>query len=170
MPLVSAVKAARSPFLRCESYRLLASLYNPKLNPQSSELDTAAMAKTKESAGEVCLSIIAGLKDEDMLKAKRVREVLKACEKILEFAKATSMSLPNVDELATTVNDVGTKADGKGIKATVEKLDSLFNALKEASDVKMDEDEAEERDNADEGGGKGKKDKKKKKKKKRGKK
>lgn len=171
--LASAAKLARSPFLRCESYRLLATLYNPKLNPQSSELDSLAVTKASESAPEVIVSIITGLKDDDMLKAKRVREILKACEKILEFSEACGASLPNVEELSATVADVGDKVDGQSVKNAIEKITSLFGALKQDSmdvETKDEEEEAEERDSTpdDDNGGKSKK--KKKKKKRRGKK
>jgi hypothetical protein len=120
-------------------------------------------------------SILEGLKDDDMLKAKRVREVLKACEKILEFAKACDIALPNVDELSTAVAGVSAKMDNKGVKSSVEKVKKyLDSARKDSMDVEKkgeeeEDDDDEERDgNADEG--KGKKDKRKKKKKKRGKK
>lgn len=117
---------------------------------------------------------MASLRDDDMLKAKRVREILKACEKILEFAKSFRAPMPQLEELATTVMDTSAKVEGKGLKSSLGKLDALFSSLRETTaegDVKMDEDEAEERDVPDEdNSGKGKKDKKKKKKKKRGKK
>ena len=172
---MSAAKSARSPFLRCESYRLLSVLHNPKLNPQSSELDNLALKKTSASAPEVAGSIIAGLKDDDMLKGKRVREILKACEKILEFATAFNLQLPNLTELEATAAVAATKADGKGVRSAVDKLTPLFAALRDTStdaDGTMEEDNAEKGDSTvDEGeGAQAKKDKKKKKKKKRGKK
>lgn len=169
LPIASAATSARSPFLRCECYRLLAALYNPKLNPQSTDLEKEAMKKAGESAAQAMDSIIAGLKDSEMQKAKRARDILKASEKILEFAKTSGVSLSNVDDLSAAIKEVGTKVDNNGVKSAVEKINPMIEAMKEQAmdvDTKDDEEEvAEERDTTNE-----KKSKKKKKKKKRGKK
>lgn len=150
LPIASAATSARSPFLRCECYRLLAALYNPKLNPQSTELEKEAVKKAGESATQAVDSMIAGLKDSEMHKAKRVRDILKASEKLLEFAKASSISLSNVDDLSAAINDVGTKVDNNGVKSAIDKISPMIEALKEEAmnvDTKDDEEEVpEERD------------------------
>lgn len=169
LPLASAATSARSPFLRCESYRLLSVLFNPKLNPQSSELDKVALKKTTDSAAEVVASICEGLKDGDMQKAKRVRDILKTAEKVLEFAKACRVPLSNVDDLSAAISEANEKVDNQGVKNAIEKIKPMFDALKEDSlEVENDEGD-EERDTTADRGTSGKS-KKKKKKKKRGKK
>ena len=169
-PLASAALSARSSFLRCECYRLLGLLYNPKINPKASDLDKEALRKTEENGVKVISSICQTLDDEEMQKAKRVKEVLKATEKVLLFAKANSCSFSNLSELSKVMSKLDSKLSNPSVHKAVEKLETTIEALK-SGDNGNNEEDAEmgettgENDNAG-----GKKDKKKKKKKKRGKK
>ena len=154
--------------MKCECYRLLAALYNPKLNPRSSEVDKRAMKVASDSLSTTVASIVAGLKDGDMQKAKRTREILKTAERILEFAKANGLSMPDSDDLSAAVTELDNHVDSQGVKLSIQKVDSLFDALKDgAMDVdtkKADEDDSDDDEAAADAGGHTKSRKKKKKK------
>ncbi|CAB9509342.1 MYB binding protein (P160) 1a [Seminavis robusta] len=176
--LVSAISVARSPFLRCECFRLLSILFNPKLNPQSSELDALALKKMRESASEVIAPICNSLTEsEDMQTAKRVKDVLKATEKVLDYAKSSSCKMSALDNLTKALDGMdaklqqnqGTKNSFDRIKALIDDLEKdAMNVDKKADKAEGNEEETEEADGEDDSGKKDKK--KKKKKKKRGKK
>jgi hypothetical protein len=178
--LASAAIGARSPFLRCESFRLLSILFNPKLSPKTSEVDELAARKMLEYTSKAIASICTSLKDEDMQKTKRVRDVLKAAEKVLDFAKLSSCPIPDVGDLLQAIGNVEGKLQNQGAKKAIEKVRSIIHELQheptsvDDSDFKKgshggDDDDDENRDNADDDDNKKDK-KKKKKKKKRGKK
>ena len=181
--LTSAAIGARSPFLRCKSFRLLSILFNPKLNPNLSEMDELAAKTMHEYASRAVASICASLKDEDMQKAKRIRDVLKTAEKVLDYAKLLSRPLPDLEGLSQSIDEVYAKVQNQGVKVAIEKITSILHALQQEpmgvvnddlherkdSQIDDDEDDTEIRDtSSDEVNKKDKK--KKKKKKKRGKK
>lgn len=180
--LASAAIGARSPFLRCESLRLLSILFNPKLNPKTSVVDELAARKMREYTSRAVASICASLKDEDMQKTKRVRDVLKAAEKVLDFAKLSSCPIPDFGDLLQAIENVDVKLQNQGAKMAIEKIKSIIHELQhepmsvdDTEDKKNsqgeddDDDDDENRDNAEDDADKKDK-KKKKKKKKRGKK
>jgi hypothetical protein len=183
--LATAATGARSPFLRSESFRLLSILFNPKLNPKTSEIDELAARKMQEYTPMAVASICASLKDEDMQKTKRVRDVLKAAEKVLDFAKLVSCPISDFDDLLQAIGNVDDKLQNQGAKMAIEKIRSIIHELqnepmivddteekkkKESQVDDDDDDDDENRDNAEDDGADKKDKKKKKKKKKRGKK
>jgi len=124
--LASAASNATSSFLKSESLRLLSLLYNPKLNANELNIDKIAHERMLEAADQVLLSVSACLKDADMLKAKRVREVLKTLEKMFLFlltAEGTSSpKAENLDEIKKLVKKLQADSDSKGINNFCEKL------------------------------------------------
>lgn len=148
-----------------------------------SEIDELAAKKMQDYTSRAVAAVCATLKDEDMQKAKRIRDVLKAAEKVLDFAKQSSRPLPDADGLSQVLEEAYAKVQNQGAKVAIEKIRSIVDEwhqepmtpvdddMDERKDSRGDddEDEAEDRDNsADEASKKEKK--KKKKKKKRGKK
>lgn len=80
-PLISASKSARSSYLQAEAFRLLGILYQkPSSSYEPEELDSlqSAVPSFIENISTV-------LKDETMVKAKRVREVVKSAERLVSF-------------------------------------------------------------------------------------
>jgi hypothetical protein len=171
-PLATAAKSARSSFLKGESFRLLSLLYSAKLNPQASELDRLALKKTEELGETVVASLCNALRDDNMKKSKRVREVLKTTEKVLSFAKACSLSFSNLGEFSELMKESKSKTESQGVQNTFEKLISTIEDLKagpaqgtkDQEDEDMDEEEAQEENQSSSKKDKKKKSKKKKKK------
>jgi hypothetical protein len=83
-PLVKASKEARNSFLKCECFRILSSLY--LVQPSDDASADVGVAALKMAAIPLSSSLVEALKDEEMLKAKRVRDILKTAERLVKFA------------------------------------------------------------------------------------
>lgn len=90
--LCLAAIAARSPYLKSESFRILANVYSAKQTSDSTAEASSNNALSKDSLDVLNNEAIPSLKaievalqDDDLIKAKRVRDVLKACETIVSF-------------------------------------------------------------------------------------
>ena len=167
--LASAASAARSSFLKSESFRLLCLLYNSKLNSNETELDKIALERMFGAADQILSSVAASLKDKEMQKTKRVREVLKTTEKVFAFlstsTRSSSLDGERLNEITELLEKLQADSDSQGIQNSCEKL------LKEIAEFKQrvsaDPKEKEETKDKSSGGKKKKKQKSKKKKSKR---
>ena len=83
--LVVSSKDSRSPFLKSESFRLLAMIYDLK----DDQTDSVKMI-LNESVSSLSESLEKGLMDESLGKTKRVLDVLKAGDKLVDFCKTRS--------------------------------------------------------------------------------
>jgi hypothetical protein len=110
-PLADATSSARSPFLKAESFRLMSSLFNSNLNPRKTDFEKASFLRFEEGVDHVVKSFALALKDAEMCKLKRLREVLKAFDKVLVFATSDSgptfsiKQLHSVTELLEKLKD-----------------------------------------------------------------
>lgn len=150
MALASAVSNARSSFLRSESLRLLSLLYNPNLNPNKSNMDHIAFEQMLEAVDRVLLSASACLKDADMLKAKRVREVLKTLEKMFLFLLAAEGTLsPNAEHFVETkelVKKLQADSDSKGVNNLSEKLLKTITEFEEKAQSRDEAKKSQEKE------------------------
>lgn len=148
-PLASAAANGRSSFLQSESFRLLTLLYNTKLNPNVSELDRLATDRVVSVAEEVLAAIASCLKDSEMSKTKRVREVLKTADRVVAFLnvscdRASALSLSYLSEIKLLLVKLETDSESKGINNSAESLslaiDDLLkqNSLKDESNNRAD--------------------------------
>jgi hypothetical protein len=149
--LVDALSAvavtARSTFLKSESYRLIALLYNPKLNTNTSSLEKSAIQKLVKAADTVLESVVASVKDPEMKKTKRIRAVLNTAEKVIAFlaSSASSHAPPSkrMSELAKSLDEVKENSESPGVKNECDKLQSAMKELLKSPEVAMEEDPVE---------------------------
>jgi len=97
------------------------------------------MEKTKASLEEVSASILSGLMDDDMQKAKSIKEVLKSAEKLFPFANACSVTLSNFDELSDAISKLESKHDKAGMKQIIEKVKTAMQIEEATAEQKEDE-------------------------------
>jgi hypothetical protein len=143
--LSAAAGTARSTFLKSESFRLLSLIYNPKLNSNTSSLDKSAVQKLVKAADSVLESVVASVKDPEMKKTKRVREVLKTAEKVIAFlasSEASTLPTKRMRELAESLDQVKDNSESQGVKSDCDKLQSAMKGLLEKDPV--DDDDAKE--------------------------
>jgi hypothetical protein len=128
-----ATQDARSPFLKVESFRLLALVLSNKPNQEGlSETERMAQAKIHESQDDLLIAISKTLKDDEMVKPKRVRSVFKAFEKMLPV-----ISSPASPEALSMLANIKTEISGLGAKQS--SLNILSTKLVEQIDIRLEE-------------------------------
>ena len=85
--VADAAGNARSSYLKGESFRLLADIYNTARSDDS-PLAGQGLDALKGAAAEAVSSTFAALQDNDLAKAKRARDVLKAASEIAKFCSS----------------------------------------------------------------------------------
>lgn len=154
--------------MKVESFRLLGALYRD-CGDEPSELDRKGLdcleASLRSCRVIVCFSNT--LQDEEMLKTKRAKEVLKAAAKVVAFQKTHPKALDSrkeLTELKERLEKVKDASESGGVTSTCEKLASDIDEVLAQMDV---DGEGGEREKKNEDVSSGKKKKKKKGKKKR---
>jgi hypothetical protein len=141
LPLSKAAREARSPFLKCEAFRLLSLLFAAKIDPETSDSDKVAFSKLHECGEAFVGAVVAAMEDEEMKKTKRVRTVLKTMEKFV-----SSLSSPCSPILLTRLGAVKKllaelkESGGKAIMTTCTKLsDEIGSKIAELETAKEEE-------------------------------
>jgi hypothetical protein len=131
--------------LKSESFRLLAVLFRRfESNGDASELDARGRESLKEACGDVTKCISVALQDTEMLKTKRVKDVLKTAEKLVGFLKAHAdvSGLKHLLEMKECIEKV--ESESSGVTKTCEKLaKEIEDCVKEIETV--DDDGKEEK-------------------------
>lgn len=124
-PLSTATKEARSPFLKSESFRLLGVLFGRNMDQTDpSELEKKGHESLESNSVDVLRNINTALQDEDMLKTKRAKDVLKSASKVVAFQKenpdaAVSKELVAMKYLVDKVKD---SSESSGVDSACDKL------------------------------------------------
>ena len=103
VPLVTASKNARSSFLQAEAFRLLALLYQKP----SSDYEKDELESLQSAVPEFIESLIEAFKDDALGKAKRVRELMKAAERLLSFTHeyCTEKMVDKLSDLSESIKN-----------------------------------------------------------------
>ena len=133
--LATAASNGRTTYLKSEAFRLLSMLYNPKLNASATDFDKAALARLTESTSNVLASISSSLNDVEMKKTKRIRDVLKAGEKVVHFLSVSSSCPTNcvegLCEMTRLLRNIKDDSESHGIvnsvTALINNIDSLIS-------------------------------------------
>jgi hypothetical protein len=136
-PLTIATQEARSTFLKSEAFRLLSLLF-AKVGTGASALEEAAATSLSRLREPYLAGIQNALQDEEMLKAKRVRVVLKALEKFVSCLSApcSTEALTSLEAVKNQVFALGDSGKyAANVQAAITKLvgdmDSKASELKE---------------------------------------
>jgi hypothetical protein len=132
--LATASKNART-FLKSESFRLISSLYHLAGSSESgSTLEVNGFTSLKQNALHVAEGIESALQDGELLKAKRIRDVLKASEELVSFASQHCLTDNALWERLTSVSNMlaalSEKSPSPGVKNT---CNLLVQAITDAS-------------------------------------
>lgn len=124
-PLIEGSKNARNAFLRTECFRILTSLYILQAPDEKSDV-ADDVSELKKQAVDFTKSLVAALGDEEMMKAKRAREIVKCAERLVKFANihgdATIWS--GFEELQTATMALLEKSESSAIQSACKKLES----------------------------------------------
>jgi len=132
LPLTKAAPGARSSFLKSECFRLIATLYNPKINNAANEQEKESLEKLMGARENFIESALSTLEDSEMQKAKRLKEVLRSIEKVVSFTsphEALNRALPSdsLQKLEKGLKDVAEKTDSDAVKSLCESLVSRLS-------------------------------------------
>ena len=96
-------------------------LFATKPNPEVSEIEKHASESIQKNEGELLALVARSLEDEEMKKAKRVRTVLKALEKILHGMSSSSTEcLSQLETLKASIDDFD--SDSNPVKVACSKI------------------------------------------------
>ena len=137
-PLIKAARSAHSPFLKCESIKLLSAMY--KHHESDSEKDTSKSAIKKHSS-EVVKALKESLCDSSLQKAKHRDVVLTATKHFINYAKAQDEGILKDSELCPlqeTVQLIGGKCKSAGMKRLCSQVSDTISALPRQGEEEKD--------------------------------
>ncbi len=114
-----ASKEAQSPYLKTEAFRILGTFYKVK----EDKVDVKEILK--ESSTLLCQSLLQALTDTELSKAKRVRDILKVIENLVEFSNVsgnTSM-WSEASKLVEPLQKLSESSSSNPIKSQCQKIE-----------------------------------------------
>ena len=120
-PLSAVSGSASSSFLVSEALRMIGVLYSKAGSPETE----GVRAKVAEESPGVFLAFAGALQSEEMRKAKRSKEALKALEKVLAFLKTQEelrMDSTELKNLKDAVVAAGIESDSAAVKNQCDNL------------------------------------------------
>jgi len=132
-PLLKAVPTAYSSFIKSECFRMISSLYNPNLNKAATDQEKATLDTMLNNRDTFVESaVIPTLQDEEMQKAKRLKEVLRCIEDVASFSSPHEalnrpISDKSVEALKVALKEVGEKTESEVAKCQCEALMSKLD-------------------------------------------
>ena len=139
--LCTASKNARSPFLKSEAFRLLAPLAGrsaKELSEDCSDVDKKGFDAFMQCIDSFVESVVEAIKDSEMRKAKRIRDVLKTTEKFVEVLDKRSafdaVTLRNLELLIEELTQLQVESESQGVTSLcaslIAKVDSFMKKKK----------------------------------------
>ena len=89
--MINATTKARTSYIKSEAFQLLSTLYTIKKDDNES-LHTKSIKILESNVSNLALSLQSTYKDDEMLKAKRLNDVLKANTLLIQFVKGVVVS------------------------------------------------------------------------------
>ena len=119
--VVSSIEA-RTPYLKAESFRVLSSLFN--ITKDDNDEVQSALAR---SSTLLCNSLTNALGNDELTTAKRVRDVLRAAEKLVMFMSNNCCDDHNLwkeaNKMTESIHSLMNSSSSNAVKSICEKLD-----------------------------------------------
>lgn len=118
-PLMTAARGAKSPFLKCESIKLLSAIYKSDALNSEEGMSKEAQSAMKKYCGKVAEALKEALGDSTLQKAKHRDEVLIATKNVVNYAKAQDKGIltgSEVSSLQKTLKVVEGNCKSAGMK------------------------------------------------------
>ena len=133
-PLMAAASGAHSPFLKCESIKLMSSIYK---NDASNSDNMKANSAMKKDCSKVANALEGALGDSNLQKAKHRDEVLISTKHFVNYVKAQNEVILTESELSSlqqTMKKAGGKCKGGMKNLCSQVLETIASLLKDAQD------------------------------------
>jgi len=144
-PLCTASRSARSPFFKSEAFRLLTPLVGRTIKDSAgdhSDVEKKGLDAMSECCNSFVKSLYEAVQDTEMKKAKRVRDVLKTTEKLLEFLEKTSLDMTENLESLVALNDailkLQTESESKGVTSLCGSINNKLASFIEEVKAKVE--------------------------------
>ena len=132
-PFVNATPRARSSFLKSECFRLVSSLYNPKINQATTDEEKTSLVQIMQARESFLEATITTFEDPEMIKAKRLKEVLRSVNNVIFFdsehvTEGKTLSSNVKKKFQAALQSVAEKSDSDAAKSMCESLLSRIEA------------------------------------------
>lgn len=131
-PLITAARGANSPFLKCESIKLLSTLYKHDGKHYDEPLSKKASSSMKECCSKVAETLKDALVDSSLLKkAKHRDEILLATKHFVNYAKAQDEGMLTEEEICALQKNIETVQGNcnSGIKQLCSQVSETLSGL-----------------------------------------
>ena len=135
--MCKAASESRTPYLKAESFRLLSSVVPTVADDDGGQKEVGPeTAWVQKAFAGFILALKTSLQDDEMKKAKRLRDILKTADKWVQFGtKHVSLdpqSVEDINEIVELLNEVGGASESdlvkQGCKDLVSHLEEFLKA------------------------------------------
>lgn len=138
-PLVSAAGGARSPFLKCESIKLLSAIYKHDVSKSEEGISDNSRRVMKTVCSKVATAFESALDDSSLQKSKHRDEVLVSTKHFIHYLKSHEEGILTESELSSlqsTVKVVGDNCNSAGMKQLCSQMSVIITSLPRRADTK----------------------------------
>ena len=130
-PLIAAASSARSPFLKCESIKLLSAIYKHDVSKSEEGISVSAKSEMKRLCSKVVDRLSTALGDPDLQKAKHRDEVLISTKQFITYLKAQEEGILTESDLSSLQDNLKTVGDkcNSGMKQLCSQVTGIITAL-----------------------------------------
>lgn len=129
-PLTEATRNGISPYIKCESIKLLSAIYKHDVSSEEEHFSVAAKKSQANSFSKVVAVLNDSLSDSSLSKAKHRDEALQGCKTVLNYVKAHHpLTSEELTSLETNLKEILTTMKGGGMKQLVLKLIDTVKGL-----------------------------------------
>lgn len=129
-PLVAAAGGAHSPFIKCESIKLLSAIYKQSNNEES--MSDESRSEMKKGCSKVAAALMCALSDSTLKRTKHRHEILIATRDFVVFLKAQDEGILTDSELASlqeSIKVVGGALKKGGLKQMCLQASETINSI-----------------------------------------
>jgi hypothetical protein len=129
-PLVAAAGGAHSPFIKCESIKLLSAIYKQSNNEEI--MSDKSRSEMKKGCSKVAAALVFALSDSTLERTKHRHEILIATRDFVIFLKAQEEGILTDSELASlqdTLKVVGGALKKGGLKQMCLQSSETINSI-----------------------------------------
>jgi hypothetical protein len=141
-PLMASASSANSPYLKCESMRLLSSIYKRDKASTPEQLSGRAQQTMTKSCANFAETLRTALDDSSLSKAQHRDKILEATKQFIGYLKAHDEGLmveSDLSALADTLNKVGENSKSAGMKQVCSRLRDTISGLPRKEKDQVDE-------------------------------
>lgn len=138
VPLLTATSGARSPFLKCESIKLLSAIYKHDVSRSEEGISDNAIIEMKSVCSKVAAAFDCALGDSSLQKSKHRDEVLISTKHFIHYLKAHEEGILTESDLCSlqsTLKSVEVNCNSAGMKQLCSQVSVTIASLPRKADT-----------------------------------